>query len=200
MLKQLVDLGLIDMQNGKISEEDKILLLHIYKSKLNGEQPDVKDAYAKYKSGQLTYDSLIDPTISYVSGGRFDKIIEFMHENVCYSEKIVSENIREARAFDAREEKMQSIQKILHEKLEKLHTLQSMLSGSKDNLKALCERFNMPATDESISKLSVGLKNQLDETTKDYTSNKLNVLCSAVNFIIKSDIRQKRYENSVSAG
>lgn len=199
MLKQLVDLGLIDMQDGKISEEDKVLLLHIYKSKLNGEQPDVKDAYAKYKSGQLTYDSLIDPTIDYVSGGRFDKIIEFMHENVCYSEKIVSENIREARAFDAREEKMQSIQKILQEKLDKLHMLQSMI-GSKENLKSLCEKFNMPATDESLSKLSVGLKNQLDETTKDYTTNKLNVLCSAVNFIIKSDIRQKRYENDVSVG
>lgn len=199
MLKQLAELGLIDMQNDKVNEEDKVLLLHIYKSKLNGEQPDVKDAYARYKAGELTYKSLVDPSISYNFGGRFDKIIEFMHESTCFSEKIVSENIREARAFDAREEKMQSIQKILVEKLDKLHMLQSLLSD-KENLRVLCEKYNMPATDESIEKLTIGLQNQLEETSKDYCTNKLNVLCSAVNYIIKSDIRKKSFDKSASIG
>lgn len=199
MLKQLVDLGFIDLQSGEISDEDKVLLLHIYKSKLNGEQPDVKDAYAKYKAGELTYSSLVNPTISYQFGGRFDEIIEFMHENVCYSERIETELYREARAFDAREEKMQMLQKILCEKLDKLHMLQGMLEN-KENLKAVCEKYNMPATEESLDKLSEGLKTQYEETTKDYTANKLNLLCSAVNFIIKSDIRQKKYDKNISLG
>lgn len=199
MLEQLVDLGLIDMQNGKVSEEDKVLLLHIYKSKLNNEQPDVKNAYERYKSGDLKYESMVDPSISFNFGNRFDKIIEFMHEATCLSEKIVTENIREARAFDANDEKMQSVKTKMCEKLENLHVLKSLINNQ-DSFGALCAKFNIPATEEGIETMKTRLNDMYKETEADYISSKLNVLCSAVNHIIKSDIRQKTYENGVAVG
>lgn len=199
MIKQLINLGFIDLIDGKISEEDKVLLLHIYKSKLNGEQPNIKEAYSKFKAGELTSKSLINPTIGYQFGGNFDEIVEFMHESTCIKERIVSENIREARAFDAYEEKIQSVQKILLEKLDKIHMLQSMVNNN-GTLTALCERLNMPATDENIQGVMSSLQSELIKAKEDYTSNKLNVLCGAINYIVKNDIRQKTYENGISVG
>ena len=87
---------------------------------------------------------------------------------------------------------MQGIKNVLNEKREKLQTLRSLL-GDKQNLKELCQKFGMPSTDENIEMLQAGLKNQYNETQKDYMTNRIKVFVPAVEYTIKSDIRSGKY-------
>ena len=193
MLKQLEELGFIDSTDGQLNEEEKILLLHIYKSKLNGVQPDLKSTYEKIQSKELTaFSQLIDASIGCDFDGDYSKMIEAMHKNICTKAGDAEENYKESRTFDAYEEKMQGIKNVLNEKREKLQTLRSLL-GDQQNLKELCQKFGMPSTDENIEMLQAGLKNQYNETQKDYMTNRIKVFVPAVEYRIKSDIRSGKY-------
>ena len=93
MLKTLEELGFLSTENGEIAAEDKQILLHIYKSKLNGEKID----------SQQIIDALDGENISYQE---FLAQVSSAHKTLAHKlfKNVDVQKLGSARAFEKLEE------------------------------------------------------------------------------------------------
>ncbi len=80
MLDALDKMGLLKKENGTIDEKTKIVLLHIYKSRLEGKKTDIKGILNQINANDISsYSQLLSKDIDGLFCDGFESGIEKMH-------------------------------------------------------------------------------------------------------------------------
>ena len=179
MLETLEKLGFLSTENGQISNQDKIILLHIYNSKINGE---------KVNAQQIA--QVLDTDAS-VSDEQFASQIKSAHKVLAERklQEVDNEKLGSSRLFEKMEERVQGLKGAFEEKKIEFETVRGVLENEQ-NCDASCQKTNLSANKDMVKK---ALQKKFDDTKADYLKQKVGCLSGSVDFAAWADARAVKY-------
>ncbi len=179
MLETLEKLGFLSIENGQISNQDKIILLHIYNSKINGE---------KVNAQQIA--QVLDTDAS-VSDEQFASQIKAAHKVLAERklQEVDNEKLGSSRLFEKMEERVQGLKGAFEEKKIEFETMRGVLENEQ-NFDAFCQKTNLSANKDMVKK---ALQKKFDDTKADYLKQKVGCLSVGVDFAAWADARAGKY-------
>lgn len=178
MLKTLEELGFLSTENGVVSAEDQKILLHIYKSKLNGEKID----------SQQIIDALDGENISYQE---FLAQVSSAHKTLAHKlfKNVDVQKLGSARAFEKLEERVDGLKAAFEEKQAQYQAMGELLSNSQ-SFYAFCEKVNV--TNKGAVKQA--LQNKFDGERQAYLKSKVGCLSVGVEYSVWKDAREGKLD------
>ena len=178
MLETLAELGFLSTENGVVSAEDQKILLHIYKSKLNGEKID----------SQQIIDALDGENISYQE---FLAKIKEAHKALSQVvlKDIDVQKLGSSRAFEKLEERVNVLKAAFEKKQADYQAMGELLSNSQ-SFDAFCEKVNV--TNKGAVKQA--LQNKFDGERQAYLKSKVGCLSVGVEYSVWKDAREGKLD------
>ncbi len=191
MLDALKELGLIDSPDGKLTKEEEILLLHIYKSKLEGVSPELVETQAEINSGKLTdYCQLLSDEVAPFFADGFNKGIEKIHAKLVKNRaEDGSEYVLKAsRKHGELCVRMKQIKNAINNSRQDLELMKGWLSDEK-GFEAFCSSRDI-APNESMKTM---LKSAYEAKQSEFNAAKVRALNFSVGFLIADDVQTGRF-------
>ena len=196
MLEKLKELGILDAQNGQLSKEEEIILLHIYKSKLEGETPELVSVQDRIKKGELTsYSQELDEETACFFDGDFASGIEKIHAKLgsLRAEGKGEEKYSAARAYETLCDRMGKVSNAIKSKREELDTLGNWIENE-DSFKAFCAASGVNVEGEKSAQLKSLLQTNFVAKQSEFFNAKSRALNLATDYILTTDVRSGKYE------
>ena len=181
MLKTLEELGFLSTENGEIAAEDKQILLHIYKSKLNGEKID----------SQQIIDALDGENISYQE---FLAQVSSAHKTLAHKlfKNVDVQKLGSARAFEKLEERVDGLKAAFEEKQAQYQAMGELLSNSQ-SFDAFCEKVNV----SNKAAVKQALQKKFEDARQTYLKSKVGCLSVGVEYNAWVDAREGKMAMSL---
>lgn len=179
MLETLEELGFVTSENGCFDNQDKVILLHIYKSKLNGDKIDFAQIAQDINAGKS------------VSDEEFYSKIRTAHKVLAEkrSNEIDNEKLGSSRLFEKFEERLKTIQDAFQDKKVQFEAMQELLNNQ-DSLDAFCQKTNMSGNKDVVKN---ALSKKFEEMKPDYLKSKINCISVGVDYSAWVDARTGKY-------
>lgn len=200
MLEKLSELGIVDAKDGKLTSEEETILLHIYKSKLEGVSPDLVTVQAKIKSGELTsFKQELDEETSSFFDGDFASGIEKIHAKlgVLRAEGKREEKYAAARAYETLCDRMGKMKSVIKNQREELQTLGGWLEDE-GAFKAYCSSCGLVIGGEKSGAIKGLLQQNFEAKKSEFGVAKTRALNLATEYILTTEVRSGKYEKAAA--
>lgn len=181
MLERLQEIGIINLENGKLSQEDAKILLHIYKLKLDNQKIDISDVEAK-----VLNDKNLDLAVA------IDEI-EKLHKSFAIknAENWNIEGRGGSLGFEELSDKVEQCSRVVKLKRENFEVLNDCLS-SEEKFNSFCA--NLKIQEDGKDRVKVALQAKKADICDEYLRAKIGALNFAVDYAAISDIREGKIE------
>ncbi len=197
MLDKLTNLGFISLEDEKLSKEEKIILLHIYKSILDNKKIDFQEVKQQISQPQADkLNEMVKSMPADFSVTTFEKGIEGVHNFIGEKEakeKCV-ETYSDARKYDVLSESINRLMKAYQSKKENLDMVKKFLSDE-SLFDEFCLNSNIEMSKEDLRKK---MEDQFCIIKNDTIDAKIKCLNMGVRYVLWTDIREGKFEKPLT--
>ncbi len=200
MLEKLNELGILDAEDGKLSNEEEIVLLHIYKSKLEGVSPDLVTLQERIRNGELTsFKQELDEETAAFFDEDFASGIEKIHAKLglLRAEGKREEQYSAARAYETLCDRMGKLKNIIFEQRGAVNTLSDWLKDE-NTFKEYCASCGMVFEGDKSEEIKSLLQQNFIAKKSELGNTKTRALNLATEYILTTEVRSGKYEKAAA--